>query len=367
MNVDGRAEAWVRLQCAGVPVRGLFDLLRAFGTPQAVLAASAKAREPHLTPAAARALAAGADEGRVSAALAWLGEPDRGFVAWDDPAYPRALLEIADPPPLLYTVGNPALLARPALAIVGSRNATPQGRADAEAFAAALASAGLVIVSGLALGIDAAAHRGALRSGANTIAVVGTGPDRVYPAANRDLAHAIATHGLIVSEFAPGTPPLPANFPRRNRVISGLARGVLVIEATLSSGSLITARMAGEQGRELFALPGSIHSPFSRGCHRLIREGAKLVETAQDVLEELGMGGATASAHTRPAVEVVTPTPANGDAETVFEALGHEMLDVDQIAARASLPVARIMAALTVLEIDGRVASVAGGAWQRVV
>ena len=229
------------------------------------------------------------DAARLDATLAWLREPGHDLVAWGDPDYPAALLEIGDPPPVFYCLGRRELLARPAFAIVGSRNATPQGCADAEAFGAAMSAAGLTIVSGLALGIDAAAHRGGLTGAGSSIAVIGTGPDRVYPARNRALAHELAARGLVISEFAVGTPPLKQNFPRRNRLVSGLARGVLVVEATLSSGSLITARLAAEQGREVFAMPGSIHSPFSKGGHRLIREGAKLVETAQDILDELGI------------------------------------------------------------------------------
>ncbi len=216
--------------------------------------------------------------------------PGHHLVAWDDPDYPRALLELGHAPPSLYFVGRREFLNRPALAIVGSRHATAQGTDDARNFAQALADAGITIVSGLALGIDAAAHEGALRGAGSTLAVVGTGLDRVYPARHRDLARRIAASGGLLSEFAPGTPPRASHFPRRNRLISGLARGVLVVEAAPQSGSLITARYAGEQGREVFAIPGSIHSPLAKGCHQLLREGAKLVETAQDVLDELGMG-----------------------------------------------------------------------------
>jgi len=287
MNVDARAEAWASLQLSGIAPRPLAELLRAFGSPEAVLSANPAQRRAAVTQPTAKAMGAAPDRERLARTLAWLALPDASLVAWDDPEYPGALLEIGDPPPVLYCLGRRDLLTRPALAIVGSRNATPQGCADAAAFAAALSATGLAIASGLALGIDAAAHRGALDHAGSSIAVVGTGLDRVYPARNRDLAHALAARGALISEFAPGTPPLPANFPRRNRLISGLARGVLVVEATLSSGALITARFAGEQGREVFALPGSIHSPFSKGCHKLIREGAKLVETAQDILDEL--------------------------------------------------------------------------------
>jgi DNA processing protein len=364
MNVDARAAAWATLQLSGIAARPLAELLRAFGSPEAVLAASpAQRRAARTEPTTARALGTAPDRERLARTLAWLAEPGASLVAWDDPDYPPALLEIGDPPPVFYCLGRRELLARPTLAIVGSRNATPQGCADAAAFAAALSAAGLTIASGLALGIDAAAHRGALEHAGSTIAVVGTGLDRVYPARNRGLAHALAERGALISEFAPGTPPLKENFPRRNRLISGLARGVVVIEATLSSGSLITARLAGEQGREVFALPGSIHSPFSKGCHKLIREGAKLVETAQDILDELRL-------------PLVAPAPgasAQGDgaldpaASAVLAALGHAPADVDTIAARCGLAAAAVIATLTALELDGRAAPIPGGAWQRVV
>jgi len=359
MKVDARAEAWARLQLASLPPRALVALLRAFGSPEAVLGATSKQRRMHVAAPAAALLEAPADEERLRATLAWLATPDHDLMAWDDPDYPRPLLEIGDPPPVFYTQGRTELLAAPALAIVGSRNATPQGCADAEAFAAALSAAGFTIVSGLALGIDAAAHRGGLRHAGSSIAVIGTGPDRIYPAANRDLAHELAARGLVVSEFAPGTPPMKQNFPRRNRLVSGLARGVLVVEATLSSGSLITARLAAEQGREVFALPGSIHSPFSKGGHRLIREGAKLVETAQDLLDELGVvtPAAAKSAVPRP--------PVNADARAIVAALGFDPADVDTLAARTGLPAAAVVAALTTLELEGSVASLAGGLWQR--
>ena len=264
-------------------------LLRAFGGPGPIVPASRAQLAAVVPNAIVDRLMAPLAHDALARAHAWLADPVHDLVAWDDPDYPRALLELGHAPPVLYFVGRRELLNRPALAIVGSRNATAQGRDNARAFAHALADAGLTIVSGLALGIDAAAHEGALEGAGSTLAVVGTGLDRVYPARNRALAHAIAEHGGIVSEFPPGTPPLEKHFPRRNRLISGLARGVLVVEAALASGSLITARYAGEQGREVFAIPGSIHSPLAKGCHKLIRDGAKLVETAQHVLEELGM------------------------------------------------------------------------------
>jgi DNA processing protein len=283
-------------------------------------------------------------------------------LAWDDAAYPSALLTIGDPPPVLHYSGKLDLLNRPALAIVGSRNATPQGRENAEAFAAALSAAGLTIVSGLAQGIDAAAHRGGLAGAGNSVAVVGTGIDRIYPAGNKALAHRLAAEGGLLSQFTLGTPPLPGNFPRRNRVISGLVRGVLVVEATPNSGSLITARFAAEQGRDVFAIPGSIHSPFSKGCHRLIKDGAKLVETAQDVLEELGLAPARASDR----AWAGTPAP-DGDAARVLAALGHDPADVDLLAERTGLDASAIAVALVELELAGQVAQLPGGAFQRVM
>jgi DNA processing protein len=288
MDVDARVEAWASLQLVpGLDASGLFRLLKALGGPVAVRSASQAALSRCVPGEVAAAIRRGPDAGQLDRALAWLAAPGHALVAWDDADYPAALLAGGDPPPVLYHLGRRDLLNRPALAIVGSRNATPEGIGHAEAFATALAAAGWTIVSGLAAGIDAAAHRGGLAAKGSSLAVVGNGLDRVYPAANRALAEQLATTGCLISEFAPGTAPLPANFPRRNRVISGLCQGVLVVEATLNSGSLSVARLAAEQGREVFAIPGSIHSPFSKGGHRLIKEGAKLVETAADVLEEL--------------------------------------------------------------------------------
>ena len=361
MIVDAGVEAWVRLHLAGIAPRALVDLLHAFGNTQAILAATPAQRRRHVSADDAAKLDAAPDALRLEAALGWLGESGHELMAWDDPGYPRALLEIADPPPVFYLQGRRELLAAPGFAIVGSRNATPQGCEDAEAFAAALSAAGFTIVSGLALGIDAAAHRGGLRHSGSSVAVIGTGPDRVYPARNRDLAHELAARGLVISEFPPGTPPLKQNFPQRNRLVSGLARGVLVVEATLDSGSLITARLAAEQGREVFALPGSIHSPFSKGGHRLIRDGAKLVETAQDILEELSIGAVPAQQGAAP-MEREIPDP---DARAILGALGHDPADIDTLVARTGLAASAVIAALTGLELERVVASLPGGRWQR--
>ena len=364
MDVDVRAEDWVRLQLCGLGPVPLVALLRAFGTPTAIFAATRRELRAIVATDAAAQLDAGPDPARLATTLAWLAEPGRSLIAWDDADYPRALLETADPPPVLYCIGTRALLARPAFAIVGSRNASAQGEIDAQAFATALSAAGLAIVSGLAQGIDAAAHRGGLGAVGRSIAVVGTGLDRVYPAANRDLALALAADGLLLSEFAPGTPPMKQNFPRRNRVVSGLSLGVLVVEASLSSGSLITARLAAEQGREVFALPGSIHSPLSKGCHRLIRDGAKLVETAKDILDELKLPGVVAPAHALPSGR--RGAPADPVAAAVLVALGFAPMSVDVLAQRSGISTPELNAALTLLEIDGHVASLRGGLWQRL-
>ena len=242
------------------------------------------------------------------------------------------------------------------LAIVGSRNPTPQGARNADQFAEALSRAGLCVVSGLALGVDGAAHAGALQGGSPTIAVVGTGLDRVYPSRHRDLAHRIAAHGAIVSEFLLGTPPLAAHFPQRNRIIAGLSQGTLVVEAAVQSGSLITARLAAEQGREVFAIPGSIHSPQSRGCHALIRQGAKLVESAQDILEDLRL---------TPSSEPAPVDPAPEDPDGLLTALGHDPVTLDALQARTGLETARLQARLLDLELCGAVARLPGGLLQR--
>ena len=269
-------------------------LLQSFGEPANIFATRCGALDKVVRAPIARAIAAGPDPDALAPTLKWLEEPLNHIVTLADTDYPRALLEIPDPPPLLYVKGRRELLNRPALAVVGSRNATPQGLINAEHFAHFLSDSGLCIVSGMALGIDGAAHRGALQGAASSIAVVGTGLDIVYPARHRDLAHELAQSGALISEFPIGTPSKAQNFPRRNRIISGLSQGCLVVEAALQSGSLITARLAAEQGREVFAIPGSIHSPLAKGCHYLIKQGAKLVESAQDILEEFGYPAAAA-------------------------------------------------------------------------
>jgi DNA processing protein len=367
MDVDARVEAWAFLQLvSGVGARSLVALLKHFGGPIELRAAKRKTIAALGSADVAAAIERGPDPSQLERTLAWLRGMDHRLVAWGDVEYPRALLDIADPPPAFYYVGRPELLTRRAVAIVGSRNATPQGVEHAEAFAAALSASGFTIVSGLAVGIDAAAHRGGLSAGGSSIAVVGTGLDRVYPARNRDLAQRLAREGGMLSEFALGTPPLPENFPRRNRLISGLARGVVVVEATLHSGSLITARLAAEQGRDVFAIPGSIDSPFSKGAHRLIREGAKLVETAQDILEELGAAAeAQATNANRAPNEAAAPSPGEGPVARVLAALGHDPAGIDLLVRRSGLSAESITVALVELEVAGRVVSLPGGLYQR--
>lgn len=363
MPIDARVDAWAVLAHKALPQRALFELLRAFGDPIAILGASRSALQARVTNAVIDRLMTPVAVDRLDATRAWLAAPDHNLIAWDDTDYPHALFDIADAPAVLFHVGRRDLLNRVSIAIVGSRNATPQGMENARAFAATLADAGVTIVSGLALGIDAAAHQGALHRAGSTIAVVGTGLDRVYPARNRELARAIAEHGTLLSEYVPGTPARRENFPRRNRLLSGLSRGILVVEATLSSGSLITARLAGDQGRDVFAIPGSIHSMFSKGPHRLIREGAKLVETADDVLIEIGM-----AAPARSATRIPAPDDASQDPEqtALLEALAHDPADLDMLIARTHLRADEIQSALTKLELDGHVASLPGGRWQRL-
>ncbi|MDX5444613.1 MAG: DNA-processing protein DprA [Zoogloeaceae bacterium] len=356
--------AWLRLTLVpGVGAASQRALLSAFGPPEQVLSASRTSLSGIVGHETADRLLTGPDPAVLDAALSWLAEPGHHLLTLADAAYPPTLLEIADPPTLLYVIGNPTLLSRPSLAMVGARSATPQGSDNARAFARSLAGSGLCIVSGLALGIDTAAHRGALEAdGGTTVAVIGTGADRVYPARNRDLAHRIAAQGAIVSELPLGTQPLAHNFPRRNRIIAGLARGVLVVEAAPDSGSLITARLAGENGREVMAIPGSIHSPLSRGCHRLIREGAKLVETATDVLEELRWNA--------PAAEVSparSATPATDpQAAQVLEAMGFDPVTPELLVERCGLTLDALYAILLGLELDGQVASLPGSRFQRL-
>jgi DNA processing protein len=353
---DPELPAWLRLALVpGLGGQTLRKLLSEFGLPSQALAAGRAALARSVGEALAERIVAADDQSTaLAAALRWADAPGHAVVTLADRDYPPRLLEIADPPALLYVDGRTELLAQPSLAIVGSRNATPQGIANATSFARAFSAAGLTIVSGLALGIDAAAHRGALEGAGSTVAVLGSGVDVAYPPRNADLHRAIAAHGAVVSEFPLGTPAIGGNFPRRNRLISGLARGVLVVEAALPSGSLITARLAAEQGRDVFAIPGSIHSPLAKGCHALIKDGAKLVESAQDVLGELGL----------PAPPVAQSSPEV--AHELLHHLGHDPCNVDTLCRRSGLTPDTVSAMLLQLELEGRVASLPGGRYQRI-
>jgi DNA processing protein len=359
MALEKDLESWLRLRL--IPRVGdttVRKLLSAFGPPQQVFAAGLSALCGVVPQDIAGAIhAGGASDQALAPVAAWLEDSNNHIVTLADAAYPQTLLQTPDPPSLLYVKGCHALLNHNALAIVGSRSATPQGCANAEAFAKTLSDAGLTIVSGLAVGIDAAAHRGGLAGTSSSIAVVGTGLDIVYPARHHELAHQIAANGVIVSEFPLGTPAHAANFPRRNRIISGLAHGCLVVEAAQQSGSLITARIANDLGREVFAIPGSIHSPLSKGCHQLIRQGAKLVESAQDILEELKMRTMTAIS-SKP--EITQPD------HPLLGHIGFDPCDIDSLCARSGLSSEVILAQLLQLEMDGRVAALPGGRYQRL-
>ena len=370
--------AWVRLTLIpGIGGETQRLLLKTFGLPNAIFAASRSDLRAVLGAALAERIADHDCAAAIASALDWAAIPGNRIVTLADPHYPQALLTSDDPPVLLYAKGRTELLNHPAFAIVGSRNATKQGEANAQAFAAALSAAGLAVVSGLALGIDAAAHRGALDGAGSTIAVTGTGADRIYPARNAGLARQIAEKGVIVSEFPLGTPPLPANFPRRNRLIAGLARGCLVVEAAEQSGSLITARLAAEAGREVCAIPGSIHSPLSKGCHKLIKQGAKLVESAQDILEELRWENIVSPLER--SEQAKAPAPGRGsrsggpplqeaqsEEDAVLLALGQELCDLDTLADRTGLPAAALLARLLPMELEGRIAQLPGGRYQRL-
>ncbi len=373
--------AWLRLTlCPGVGNDTARRLLAAFGSPQAIFTQSAAALRDlgsDKLAVAVRTEPPGlADQLRIT--LDWLqAGDDRAIVTLGDPGYPAPLLDIEDPPLMLYMLGSLAKRAQAAteiiansLAIVGSRNPTPQGEINARQFARAVGSADICVVSGMALGVDGAAHDGALLGGGHTIAVVGTGLDRVYPKKHLALAHRIAAQGMIISEFALGTPPLMSNFPRRNRIISGLTRGTLVVEAALKSGSLITARIASEQGKDVFTIPGSIHSPQSRGCHALIKQGAKLVELASDVLEELSMLPAGSAGGigliTDGAGTTADAKSIDADRQALLDALGFDVVSLDAIQARTGLDTPRLQAQLLELELAGEVARLPGGLFQRL-
>ncbi len=362
MVVDVSLKAWLTLSLTrGLGGESARRMLKEFGSPEAVISASISSLKSFVKPEVAAEISAGIAKDAIAPTLAWLEDSSNHIFTLADDDYPRALLNIPDPPLLLYVKGRPDLLNRTALAVVGSRNATPQGIGNAEAFAKTLSDAGMCIISGMAHGIDAAAHRGALKGQGSSIAIVGTGLDKVYPAANRDLAHALAQQGALISEFPLGTPPLAANFPRRNRIISGMSAGCLVVEAGLQSGSLITARLALEQGREVFAIPGSIHAPQSKGSHSLIKQGAKLVETAQDILEEFN--------GLRPRL-VHNPADMGSDERkkdlALLDHIGFDPADIDTLSARSGLTVAELSAMLLALELEGLISTLPGGLYQRI-
>lgn len=379
--------AWLQmLQAEGIGNDAARRLLAAFGLPQQVLAQSQSALQEVVSAHQAAALRQPQAQTQtlIETTWQWLqqGSSDvqRRILVLGDPDYPPLLLEMADPPLLLYAMGQVDRLrgAQPRIAMVGSRNPTPQGAGNARAFAKTFAEGGWTVVSGLALGVDGAAHEGALQAtlhsdlGLATIAVVGTGLDRVYPRQHRELAHRIAQHGVILSECSLGTPPLAHHFPKRNRILAGLSHGVLVVEAALQSGSLITARLAAEQGKEVFAIPGSIHAPQSRGCHSLIRQGAKLVESAQDVLEELrhvtfGAGGSVTGVGAVSENEAVsTDCSVHGKETFLLQALGHDPVGLDALLERTGLDASTLQARLLELELAGVVGRLPGGLFQRI-
>ncbi|WP_291932096.1 DNA-processing protein DprA [Limnohabitans sp.] len=381
VNTPEELGAWLRLVLTpGVGPESARRLLAAFGEPQAIFAQNETALCQVVSAKQAQTLRLMPDgcTDLTQDTLDWLqaaNGPDRCVITLGDTDYPAPLLDIPDPPLMLYAMGQTAQLttlrAEQALAMVGSRNPTPQGAENARAFACSLAASGLTVVSGLALGVDGAAHEGALQGATKgqlaTIAVVGTGLDRVYPRQHRDLAHRIAQNGLILSEYPLGTPPLSPNFPRRNRLISGLSQATLVVEAALQSGSLITAKQALEQGRDVMAIPGSIHSAQAKGCHALIKQGAKLVESAQDVLEELRLPAPDA----QQALDLPAPTqedaPSAHDPErALLRAMGHDPVGLDALQARCGWPTAQLQAQLLELELMGQVGRLPGGLFQRM-
>lgn len=360
MQPDDSLKAWLTLSLIrSLGGEGARHLLREFGSPEAVLSAASASLSPFVRAESVAAIKQGIPDAQLTSTWLWLEDPQNHIVTLGDSDYPQSLLNIADPPLLLYVKGRRDLLNTNALAMVGSRNATPQGINNAEQFSQSLSDAGLAIISGLAHGIDAAAHRGGLRGQGSSIAVVGTGLDKVYPAANRDLAHLLAQQGTLISEFPLGTPPVASNFPRRNRIISGMSLGCVVIEASLKSGSLITARLAMEQGRDVFAIPGSIHSPQSKGCHTLIKQGAKLVESAQDILEELAIP-LTASPRSS------TRAPAESNTSELLDMIGFDPVSMDTLCTRCGLTVSQLSAMLLALELEGRITAQAGGLFQRI-
>lgn len=361
-------EPWLRLVHApGVGPARTRELLARFGDAAGVCGAShAQLTAAGLSADAVESLRAAEAPAGVARDRAWADEPGRHLLTLADPRYPPRLAAIPDPPPVLYLRGDPEVLQYPALAIVGTRHPTPAGQEIAHDFARHLAASGLVIVSGLAVGIDGAAHSGALAGGGLTVAAAGTGVDRIYPARHQELARRIAVEGALLSELPVGTRPSRSAFPRRNRILAGLCVGTLVVEAAVRSGSLITARLALEQDREVFAIPGSIHNPVARGCHRLIRQGAKLVETADDVLEELApLIGQHLAAATAPEREPEAEKADDPEYARLLACLDWEPRGVDDLAARTGLAAGDLASMLLRLELEGRVRAAPGGLYQR--
>ncbi|MEK7779534.1 MAG: DNA-processing protein DprA [Pseudomonadota bacterium] len=366
MTSASEIELWLNLNLIdGLGDESIRRLLVALSSPEAIFSASQSILQSIVKPSIAKLIQQGPDRSKVTSALKWLKDPNNTIITLADADYPASLLNISDPPPLLYLKGRRELLRHPALAVVGSRNATPQGLLNAENFSQAASDAGLCIVSGLALGIDTAAHQGGLRGTASSIAVVGTGLDIVYPAKNHTLAHQLAKEGALISEFPLSTPAIGRNFPRRNRIISGISQGCLVVEAALQSGSLITARQALEQGREVMAVPGSIHSPLSKGCHALIKQGAKLVENTQDILDELDYAPSQKD-HNDSLKKQPTPidSPQNS---LLLTHLGYDIVNIDTLCSRSGLTAEVVSAMLLTLELEGQVSSLPGGCYQRIL
>lgn len=366
MPITADHERLLRLLHSGAPASALRRLLETHGDAGAAVAAGARDWASHGLGAEACAAIRAPDGAALARSLRWLEAAGHHLLGWRDEAYPALLRRVAAPPAMLFVAGDPGLLWRPAVAVVGSRAATAGGRANAAQFAAALAQTGLCVASGLAAGIDAAAHAATLEVGGATVAVLGTGPDIAYPARNRALMARVEAVGALVSEHPPGTPPLRTHFPSRNRILVGLALGTLVVEAALQSGALISARLAAEAGREVFVLPGSIHNPMARGCHRLLREGAALVETPGEVVEALAplalelaraLRGTLAAASSAIAVE---PAPAAAEAvgdKRLWQALGHDPTSMDELVERSGLTAAAVSSMLLAWELEGRVAA----------
>lgn len=364
MSTSEELALWVALnQIQGLGNGSIFQLLAKFGSPDNIFSASVSQLREVVNETLAIQINQGVQTETVNPTLDWLKKDNTHVITLADSSYPQQLLQISNPPAILYAIGNLDWLNHPSIAMVGSRNATQQGEKNAESFAESLCNQGLCIVSGMALGIDGAAHRGALKSNGATIAVVGTGLDIVYPAKHRELAHQIAMRGLIISEFPLGTPSKAQNFPRRNRIISGLTLGCLVVEANIDSGSMITARLATEQGREVFAIPGSIHSPVSKGCHQLIKQGAKLVENSADILEELKN---VLPAHS-PLGSIVQKGQMPLETNTLLACMGFDAINFETLLEASGLTTEALSSMLMMLELEGKITALAGGNYQRLI